>query len=135
MVEISIVFLPGPSIRSCTFSFHEFLQGFFLVLEHYGCTAANFVFFCPKTNEVFLPSKSVKGQLVSKCAYGVVMGSSWNFLARASPSCEVSELSRAELGHFDFRAEIELTILTICMSKNSDFVPLSWFYVQSYEFI
>ena len=27
----------------------------------------------------------------------------------------------AELGHFNFRAETELTILTICMSKNSDF--------------
>ena len=42
--------------------------------------------------------------------------------------------SRAELGHFNFRAETELTILRICMSKNSDFVPLSWFYVQFYEF-
>ena len=47
------------------------------------------------------------------------MGSSWNFSARASSSCEVSEPSRAELGHFNFRAETELTILTICMSKNS----------------
>ena len=45
------------------------------------------------------------------------MGSSWNFPARASPSCEYSEPSRA--GHFNFRAENELTILTICMSKNS----------------
>ena len=38
----------------------------------------------------------------------IVMSSSWNFQARASPSCEDSELSRAELGHFDFRAETEL---------------------------
>ena len=37
------------------------------------------------------------------------MGSSWNFPARASPSYESSELSRAELGHFNFRAETELT--------------------------
>ena len=29
----------------------------------------------------------------------------------------------------------ELKILTICISKNSDFVLLSWFYVQFYEFI
>ena len=50
------------------------------------------------------------------------MGSSWNFLAQASPSCEVSEPSRAELGHSNFRAETELTILTICMSKNSKFL-------------
>ena len=36
------------------------------------------------------------------------MSSSWNFPARASSSYEVSELSRAELGHFNFRAETEL---------------------------
>ena len=36
------------------------------------------------------------------------MSSSWNFPARASPSYEVSEPSRAELGHFNFRAETEL---------------------------
>ena len=36
------------------------------------------------------------------------MGSSWNFPARASPSYEGSEPSRAELGHFNFRAETEL---------------------------
>ena len=45
------------------------------------------------------------------------MGSSWNFPARASPSCEVSEPSRAKLGHFNFRAETKLTIPTICMSN------------------
>ena len=53
----------------------------------------------------------------------VVMGSSWNFPARASSSYESSEPSRAELGHFNFRAETELTIHTICMSKNSKFFP------------
>ena len=47
------------------------------------------------------------------------MSSSRNFPARASLSCEKSESSRGELGHFNIRAEIELTILTICMSKNS----------------
>ena len=37
------------------------------------------------------------------------MSSSWNFPARASPSYEGAEPSRAELGHFNFRAETELT--------------------------
>ena len=40
----------------------------------------------------------------------------------ASPSCEGSQPSLAKLGHFNFRAETELTILTICMSKNSKFL-------------
>ena len=51
----------------------------------------------------------------------VEMGSSWNFPARASPSCE-----GAELGHFHFRAETELTIPTIKKSQilfNSFFPP------------
>jgi hypothetical protein len=39
------------------------------------------------------------------------MSPSWNFPARAKPSYEGSEPSRAELGHFNFRAETELTIL------------------------
>ena len=51
----------------------------------------------------------------------VEMSSSWNFPARASPSCESSEPSRAELEHFNFRAETELTIPTICMSIRSKF--------------
>jgi hypothetical protein len=50
------------------------------------------------------------------------MSSSWNFPARAEPSYKGSEPSQAELGHFNFRAEIELTIHTICMSKNSKFL-------------
>ena len=36
------------------------------------------------------------------------MRSSWNFPAQASPSYEGSELSQAELGNFNFRAETEL---------------------------
>ena len=40
----------------------------------------------------------------------VEMSSSWNFPARASPSCENFEPSRAELGHFNFRAETELDL-------------------------
>ena len=36
------------------------------------------------------------------------MNSSWIFLARVSPSYEGYEPSRAELGHFNFRAENEL---------------------------
>ena len=50
----------------------------------------------------------------------VEMSSSWNFPARASPSCEASEPSQAELGYFNFRAETELTILTICMPKKAN---------------
>ena len=42
-----------------------------------------------------------------------------------------AEPSRAELGHINFRAETELTILTTWMSKNHNFV----LYVQFYEFI
>ena len=38
---------------------------------------------------------------------------------------EFSGSSPAELEHFNFRAETELTILTICRSKNSNFVHLS----------
>ena len=41
-------------------------------------------------------------------SYLLEMSSSWNFPARASPSCEGSEPSRAELGHYNFRAETEL---------------------------
>ena len=39
----------------------------------------------------------------------VVMSSSWNFPSWAKPSWKGSEPSRAELGHFKFRAERELT--------------------------
>ena len=49
------------------------------------------------------------------------MSSSWNFLARASPSYEGSEPSRAELGHFNFRAEIELIYLNLFRIKNTYF--------------
>jgi hypothetical protein len=38
------------------------------------------------------------------------MSLSWNFLAQAELSNEGSEPSQAELGHFNFRAETELTI-------------------------
>ena len=65
------------------------------------------------------------------------MSSSRNFPARASLSCEKSEPSRGELGHFNIRAEIELTILTICMSKNSKFLtyfPILLLYHDSSPF-
>ena len=49
---------------------------------------------------------------------------------------------RAELGHFNFRAETELTILTIFVSKNliffykfPNFAPVSWFQSISWSFI
>ena len=50
---------------------------------------------------------------------------------------EFSGSSRAELGHFNFRAETELTILTICMSKNSKFLtyfPILLLYHDSNQF-
>ena len=52
--------------------------------------------------------------------YLLEMSSSWNFPARASPSYKGSEPR-----HINFRAETELTIPTICMSKNHNFLPLS----------
>ena len=42
--------------------------------------------------------------------WSLEMSLSWNFPARASPSCEGSEPSQAEFGHFDFWAETELKI-------------------------
>jgi hypothetical protein len=41
------------------------------------------------------------------------MSSSWNFLAWAEPSWKGSKPSQAELGHFNFRTETELTIKKI----------------------
>ena len=77
-------------------------------------------------------------QKVEMCShYSLEISWSWNFLARASPSCEGSEPSQAELGHFNFRAETELTILTICMSKNSKFLtyfPILLLYHDSNQF-
>ena len=70
------------------------------------------------------------------------MSPSWNFPARAEPSYEGSEPSRAELGHFNFRAETELKILTIYLPKLPimclyfDFMFNSLlYYVQFYEFV
>ena len=58
------------------------------------------------------------------------MSSSWNFLAQAEPSYEGSEPSRAELGHFNFRAETEL---------NQNFLKLifspSFYYQKSFIMI
>ena len=45
--------------------------------------------------------------------------------------------SRAELGPFNFRAETELTILTICIPKNSKFLtyfPILLLYHDSNQF-
>ena len=67
----------------------------------------------------------------------VEMSLSWNFPAQASPSYEGSEPSRTKLGHINSRAETELTISIMCMSKkNHNFVPhYNMIYVQFYEFI
>ena len=47
---------------------------------------------------------------------------------------EFSKLSRARLGHFNFRAETKLTIPTICMSKNRKFLLLLTNYNQISQF-
>ena len=71
------------------------------------------------------------------CAYGnihlcwvVVMSPSWNFLARAEPSYKVSEPSRAELGHFNFRAETELEFFFMY----SFFSSVFWVFFASTNF-
>ena len=59
--------------------------------------------------------------------YVLEMSSSWNFSARASPSYEESEPSRAELGHFNFRAENELKIFS---SLIKNYNQISQFYTN-----
>ena len=53
-------------------------------------------------------------RIVTVC---LVMSPSQNFPAQAEPSYEGSDPSRAELGHFNFRAKTKLTILTICTAQ------------------
>ena len=55
------------------------------------------------------------GALKLRNPYLLVMSPSWNFPARAEPNYEGSEPSRAELGHFNFRAETELGFFDIYM--------------------
>ena len=50
------------------------------------------------------------------------MSLSWNFPARASPSYEVSEPSQAELEHFNFRAETELTSDGMYVKKSQNYI-------------
>ena len=50
------------------------------------------------------------------------MSPSWNFPARAEPSYEGSEPSRAELGHFNFRAETELTSYSMYVKKSQNYI-------------
>ena len=75
-------------------------------------------------NEVFLRLKNPKerGALnnLATRTYFVVMSSSWNFPARAEPI-------QSELGHFNFRAETELTKLTLCMLKITNCLQISQF--------
>ena len=56
------------------------------------------------------------------------MSPSWNFPARAEPSYEGSEPSRAKLGHFNFRAESELKIPTKYHNFFQPFFPPSFHY-------
>ena len=53
------------------------------------------------------------------------MSLSRNFPARAEPSYEGSEPSRAKLGHFNFRAETELTKFQVLI-KNHDQISQLW---------
>ena len=66
------------------------------------------------------------------------MSSSWIFPARASPSYESSEPSRAELGHFDFQAENELDFffdIQLFLLQFSSFTPkISHFTKKQYNF-
>ena len=59
----------------------------------------------------------LKGKVVSIRwrSISLVMSSSWIF--RLERARAVKYPSQAELGHFNFRAETELTIPTICMSN------------------
>jgi hypothetical protein len=57
----------------------------------------------------------------------VEISSSWNFLAQASQSYEGSEPRQAELGHFNFRAETELT-------KEAIFLTLIKNVIQIFQF-
>ena len=50
------------------------------------------------------------------------MSPSWNFLAQAEPSYEGSEPSRAKLGHFNFRAETELTSDSMYVKKLQNYI-------------
>ena len=50
------------------------------------------------------------------------MGLSWNFLAQASPSYEGSKPSQAELRHFNFWAETELTSDSMYVKKSQNYV-------------
>ena len=66
--------------------------------------------------------------LTHKGVATVVMSPSWNFPARAEPSYEGSEPSRAKLGHFNFRAESELKIPTKYHNFFQPFFPPSFHY-------
>ena len=61
---------------------------------------------CPTENSI------LKQTLITSDEFELVFSSS---------SRAMKVPSQAELRHFNFRAETELTILTICMSKNSKF--------------
>ena len=50
------------------------------------------------------------------------MSPSWNFLAQAEPSYEGSVPSRAELGHFNFLAETELTSDSMYVKKLQNYI-------------
>ena len=67
--------------------------------------------------------------------YLLVMSSSWNFPAPAEPSYEGSKLSRAELGHFDFRAETELCFFWHSFFSSIFFSPLKLVILQGNSII
>ena len=93
----------------------KYIIGIKISFEHVDSLAKSLLFrtyhLWNSTTELIL-LHSVKSpekiSLIFLVTYLVEMGSSWNFPARASPSWESSEPIRAELGHFNFRAETEL---------------------------
>jgi hypothetical protein len=74
-------------------------------MDFVGKNAIDFVGKNPSLGNAYT-AKNMSAIVSYRCL--LEMSSSWNFPARASPSYEDSEPSRAELVHSNFRAETEL---------------------------
>ena len=74
--------------------------------------------------EVANQGKNTSGTVYILEQYSLEMSSSWNFPARASPSYEGSEPSRAELGRFNFQAEKRAEIFLRTTIKFPNFLPV-----------
>ena len=90
---------------------HNFAYHFWCIIQRYLQIFLDF--FSQITSNTAFHFKSNRLDYVQI----LVMSPSWNFPARAEPSYKGSKPSRAELGHFNFRAETELTICTVLSSR------------------